>query len=552
MGNDLGGPDLNSTDLGHVWALVIEDLRRDDTITDTLLGFVQLTTPLAIAEDTLLLVAPDDLTKRMVETRVCDQVLRRVGHHLGTQLLRLAVTIDPGAATELVAARAAMAKPIASESATTPVTSPETQAAAPRTATPRQTSAQITPPPKPNVDPALSPTDPGDRTVELRENPPGFGGRRQFADADADGSPATDPGSQASNGSKGALSIATGQLNPKYTFETFVTGASNRFASAAACAVAEAPAQAYNPLFIYGHSGLGKTHLLHAIGHYASHLFNEVRVRFVNSEEFTNDFINTIGEGGGTELFHRRYRDVDILLIDDIQFLQGKVQTQEEFFHTFNALHNANKQIVITSDVAPRLLAGFEDRMRSRFESGLLTDVQPPDLETRIAILRKKASAEKLNVPYDVLEYIASMIATNIRELEGALIRVTAFANLNAQPISVALAQMIMAPLIGKQDHEVTPAAIIAHTCAVFGVSVQELTGPSRTRQLTTARQIAMYLCREMTSLSLPKIGQAFGGRDHTTVIHADRKIRQLMAQKHAIYSQVNELTNRIRQNPPV
>ena len=339
-----------------------------------------------------------------------------------------------------------------------------------------------------------------------------------------------------------------GRLNPKYVFDTFVIGSSNRFAHAAAVAVAEAPAKAYNPLFIYGDSGLGKTHLLHAIGHYARRLYSGIRVRYVNSEEFTNDFINSIRDDEGAS-FKPTYRNVDVLLIDDIQFLAGKDRTLEEFFHTFNALHNNNKQVVITSDQPPKLLAGFEDRMRSRFEWGLLTDIQPPELETRIAILRKKAISEGLSAPDDALEYIASKISTNIRELEGALIRVTAFASLNRQPVDVALAEMVLKDLITDDGaQEITSAQILAQTADYFKLSLEELCSKSRTRTLVTARQIAMYLCRELTDMSLPKIGQEFGGRDHTTVIHADRKIRELMAERRAIYNQVTELTNRIKQ----
>ncbi len=338
------------------------------------------------------------------------------------------------------------------------------------------------------------------------------------------------------------------RLNPKYTFDSFVIGASNRFAHAAATAVAEAPAKAYNPLFIYGGSGLGKTHLLHAVGHYAGSLYPGIRVRYVNSEEFTNDFINSIRDDKA-EAFQRRYREVDVLLVDDIQFLQGKEQTMEEFFHTFNTLHNSDKQVVITSDVAPKFLNGFEDRMRSRFEWGLLTDVQPPDLETRIAILRRKAGSERLLAPDDVLEYIASRISTNIRELEGALIRVTAFANLNRQPVDRPLAEMVLKDLITDGDGaKITPAIILGQTASYFGLSIEALCSADRSRALVNARQIAMYLCRELTDLSLPKIGQHFGGRDHTTVMHADRKIRELMAERRSTYMQVTELTNRIKQ----
>ncbi|MFI5470136.1 chromosomal replication initiator protein DnaA [Streptomyces cacaoi] len=341
----------------------------------------------------------------------------------------------------------------------------------------------------------------------------------------------------------------TARLNPKYLFDTFVIGASNRFAHAAAVAVAEAPAKAYNPLFIYGESGLGKTHLLHAIGHYARSLYPGTRVRYVSSEEFTNEFINSIRDGKG-DSFRKRYREMDILLVDDIQFLADKESTQEEFFHTFNTLHNANKQIVLSSDRPPKQLVTLEDRLRNRFEWGLITDVQPPELETRIAILRKKAVQEQLNAPPEVLEFIASRISRNIRELEGALIRVTAFASLNRQPVDLGLTEIVLKDLIpGGEDSapEITSTAIMGATADYFGLTVEDLCGTSRGRALVTARQIAMYLCRELTDLSLPKIGALFGGRDHTTVMHADRKIRNLMAERRSIYNQVTELTNRIK-----
>ncbi|MCL2730952.1 MAG: chromosomal replication initiator protein DnaA, partial [Actinomycetia bacterium] len=359
------------------------------------------------------------------------------------------------------------------------------------------------------------------------------------------GSPGGVGGSGSSNGSV----EPTARLNPKYLFDTFVIGASNRFAHAAAVAVAEAPAKAYNPLFIYGESGLGKTHLLHAIGHYARSLYPGTRVRYVSSEEFTNEFINSIRDGKA-DAFRKRYRDMDILLVDDIQFLAQKESTQEEFFHTFNTLHNANKQIVLSSDRPPKQLITLEDRLRNRFEWGLITDVQPPELETRIAILRKKAVQEQLNAPPEVLEFIASRISRNIRELEGALIRVTAFASLNRQPVDLQLTEIVLKDLIPGGDDsvpEISGTAIMAETAAYFGLAVEDLSGSSRSRVLVTARQIAMYLCRELTDLSLPKIGALFGGRDHTTVMHADRKIRSLMAERRSIYNQVTELTNRIK-----
>jgi len=357
----------------------------------------------------------------------------------------------------------------------------------------------------------------------------------------------TQPKSGTGRAGSAASSTEPSQLNPRYIFETFVIGASNRFAHAAAVAVAEAPAKAYNPLFIYGESGLGKTHLLHAIGAYAKELYGSVRVRYVSSEEFTNDFINSIRDDKAS-VFQRRYRDLDVLLVDDIQFLENKERTQEEFFHTFNTLYNANKQIVISSDRPPKQLTTLEDRLRSRFEWGLITDIQPPELETRIAILRKKAAQDKLNAPDDVLEYIASKISSNIRELEGALIRVTAFASLNRQGVDLGLAEIVLKDLIPEAGGpEITAATIMAQTATYFSLTVDDLCGTSRSRVLVNARQIAMYLCRELTELSLPKIGQTFGGRDHTTVMHADRKIRQLMAERRSIYNQVTELTNRIK-----
>jgi chromosomal replication initiator protein len=336
------------------------------------------------------------------------------------------------------------------------------------------------------------------------------------------------------------------RLNPKYTFDTFVIGSSNRFTHAAAVAVAEAPARAYNPLFIYGDSGLGKTHLLHAIGHYARRLQPGLRTRYISSEEFTNDFINSVRDDK-MQAFQNRYRSVDVLLIDDIQFLERAERTQEEFFHTFNTLHNASKQI-ISSDKSPRQLNSLEDRLRTRFEWGLISDVQAPDLETRIAILRKKAAQEGMSPPPEVLEFIASKIQSNIRELEGALIRVTAFASLNRQAVELGLAEMVLKDLVGENDApEISAATIMAVTAEYFAITIDDLVGGSRSRMLVGARQMAMYLCRELTDLSLPKIGEKFGNRDHTTVMHAERKIRAQMAEKLTVYNQITELTSRVK-----
>ncbi len=336
-------------------------------------------------------------------------------------------------------------------------------------------------------------------------------------------------------------------LNSKYTFESFVIGASNRFAHAAAVAIAEAPARAYNPLFIWGASGLGKTHLLHAAGNYAQKLFPGMRIKYVSTEEFTNDFINSLRDDRKVA-FKRRYRETDVLLVDDIQFIEGKEGIQEEFFHTFNTLHNANKQIVVSSDRPPKQLATLEERLRTRFEWGLITDVQPPELETRIAILRKKARMDRLDVPHDVLELIASRIERNIRELEGALIRVTAFASLNGQPLDLSLAAAVLRDLVPDSAAlEITAATIMAVVAEYYNTSLEELCGPGKARPLAQARQIAMYLCRELTDLSLPKIGQTFG-RDHTTVMYADRKVRKDMTEKVVVYEQIQELTARIKQ----
>ncbi|HYN75753.1 MAG TPA: chromosomal replication initiator protein DnaA [Candidatus Limnocylindria bacterium] len=462
-------------------------------------AFLRLTRPMAVVGDAVIIAAPNEFARDVIENRLRPALTQALSHELGREVA-IAVTVDPDAAGGGVGSEPGTLEDLTDQVADATFA--------------HQLDAVTTHPDGPVAD------------------------RRNAFD------PSVRPGAGQPSTRR---DIEQSRLNDKYTFDTFVIGSSNRFAHAAAVAVAEAPAKAYNPLFIYGESGLGKTHLLHAIGHYARSLYNGCRVRYVSSEEFTNDFINSIRDDKASA-FQRRYRDVDILLVDDIQFFQGKVQTQEEFFHTFNTLHNANKQIVITSDVPPKQLPAFEDRMRSRFEWGLITDVQPPDLETRIAILRKKAAQERLSVPPEVLEYIASKIATNIRELEGALIRVTAFASLNRQPVDLALAEVVLKDLItDSSGPEITSATIMAQTAAYFGLSMEDLCGSSRSRVLVNARQIAMYLCRELTDLSLPKIGQQFGGRDHTTVMHADRKIRTLMAERRSVYNQVTELTNRIK-----
>ncbi|UJP40556.1 chromosomal replication initiator protein DnaA [Cellulomonas palmilytica] len=503
-------------ELTRVWGHVVTTLEASPDITQRQLAFVRLAQPLGLLDGTLILAVGNEYTKEYLETKVRTEVTDALTDALGRDG-RFAITVDPQLVDDAPPAVRAMTTAPSVGFTTSPPEPPRGEHPAGGPELEADTHA-----PAP-----LAVADSHPRAHELpeqRDEP-----RREIP-------------------STRRQAAEPARLNPNYLFETFVIGSSNRFAHAAAVAVAEAPAKAYNPLFIYGDSGLGKTHLLHAIGHYAQNLYPSVRVRYVNSEEFTNDFINSISEGKAGA-FQRRYREVDVLLIDDIQFLQGKEQTMEEFFHTFNTLHNANKQVVITSDLPPKQLNGFEDRMRSRFEWGLITDVQPPDLETRIAILRKKAGGDNMQAPPDVLEYIASKISTNIRELEGALIRVTAFASLNRQQVDLSLAEIVLKDLItDDQTTEITATQVIGQTAAYFGLTIDDLCGSSRSRVLVTARQIAMYLCRELTDLSLPKIGQAFGGRDHTTVMHANRKIRELMAERRSIYNQVTELTNRIKQ----
>jgi chromosomal replication initiator protein len=339
----------------------------------------------------------------------------------------------------------------------------------------------------------------------------------------------------------------THDINPRYTFDTFVIGASNRFAHAAALAVAETPAKKYNPLFIYGDAGLGKTHLLQAIGHYVRENYPTYRVRYVTSEAFLNEFIDAV-RTQTNDAFKRRYRDVDVLLVDDIQFIEGKKETQEEFFHTFNHLHQSNRQIVLSSDRPPDAISTIEDRLRSRFKMGLITDVQPPDLETRLAILRNKADREATFIPPDVLEFIAHNIADNIRVLEGALIRVAAFANLTSEQLTVDTAGHVLGDLLtARQPRPITPKVILEATSKMFDIPIEEITGKKRQRPLVTARQVAMYVVRELTDLSYPAIAREFGGRDHTTVIHAVEKMSAQMSTHRPTYDQITELMQTVR-----
>lgn len=513
-------------DSARIWAATLRSL-QEAGIPAPQRAFLAQCVLVGVLDSTAIIAVPDEFTKEIVETRVREALTESLSAQTGTEM-RLAVTVDSSIRAALDESSQPMLEGYDGSATWTGPGHSEPKGG--QRGAPGH-DERFGSGDRPS-DPAAEQTSAGDSMPSVPRS-----AARVTAATPASIEHAANPAAPATHD----------HLNPKYTFDTFVIGSSNRFAHAAAVAVAEAPARAYNPLFIYGDSGLGKTHLLHAIGHYAQNLYPQVRVRYVNSEEFTNDFINSIRDDRASG-FQRRYRETDILLIDDIQFLSGKMQTQEEFFHTFNTLHNANKQVVITSDVPPKQLVGFEERMRSRFEWGLLTDVQPPDLETRIAILSKKAVQERLTIPYDVLEFIASRISSNIRELEGALIRVTAFASLNRQEVDLGLAEIVLRDLMpDQQASQITAATITAQTATYFGLTIEDLCSASRSRTLVNARQIAMYLCRELTELSLPKIGQQFGGRDHTTVMHADKKIRQLMAEKRSVYNQVTELTTRIR-----
>jgi chromosomal replication initiator protein len=555
-------------DFNTVWKHFVGQLEAEGRLGPKDRAFLMLTAPIALIGETAVLGVQDNYTKEKLEGNLRDLVAGGLARLLGHQV-NLAITVNPAPQPT-----SQPFPPIAPSVPQQPALEPLHEAQQPRL--PFAPRPEERPAPGVTTSPISLPPQPTGLTLSSGAQPPPsqlpFSAARPMDSRPMDyGMPQSAPRSvpeplpernfaapadaeqRGKHKHSGGPSDApvkeseAGRLNPKYLFETFVIGSSNRFAHAAAVAVAEAPAKAYNPLFIYGESGLGKTHLLHAIGHYTRSLYPGTRVRYVSTEEFTNDFINAIRDGK-QDLLRRRYRDIDILMIDDIQFLENKEGTQEEFFHTFNALHNSNKQIVISSDRPPKQLVTLEDRLRSRFEWGLITDVQPPELETRIAILRKKAAQEGLNAPPEVLEFIASKISTNIRELEGALIRVTAFASLNRSPVDFPLAEAVLKDLFPEAGGtEITAATIMAQTAAYFGLSMEDICGTSRSRVLVTARQIAMYLCRELTDLSLPKIGQLFGGRDHTTVMHADRKIRSLMAERRSTYNQVTELTNRIK-----
>jgi chromosomal replication initiator protein len=470
-----------------LWQRTLEILERDSRITGSMMGFAALAEVKGIIGDTIYLEVPNDLTRSMFEQRLKEMINEAFA----------SIEDKPPVDSFAVVVNTSI------NANYTPTTS--------------ATSA------------AANNSNPAETTSSVE----GFGASPSITDA----------------GASAPSEAFDSRLNSKYIFENFVMGSTNIFARAAAFAVAESPAKAYNPLFIYGNSGLGKTHLLHAIGHYALSLYPRFKVRYVSSEEFTNDFINAIQNNRSAQ-FLNEYRNIDILMIDDIQFLAGKDQTQEAFFHTFNALHDANKQVVITSDVAPKNLMGFEERLVSRFQWGLTVDIQAPELETRIAILRKKAELEKIRVPDEILEYMAERVQSNVRELEGTLIRVTAYANLSRKQVDMALVQTVLKDIAPVHEETViAPIEIINAVSSYYKITPDEIYGNSRTAAIAMARQIAMYICREQTNLSLPKIGQIFGNRDHTTVMYANRRVAEWMNERRYVYNQVTEIINTIRNN---
>lgn len=573
----------NALNLHTVWPeLIAELIDRGDgndleipALSARQIAFLRLTTPVLEMRGYVVLTVPNNLVKHFIENDV--------GEILGTMLSQrfdrpctLAVSVEPPAEDTAAAPNDALETPETPEVPAAPlheVPAPTPQANGPQANGPQangqQGNTQQPSTPKNPFFPSESPSgtlfhtpaqpnrhltavneptaDPEERLTKAFPSEPT---QLTAAEVLADHTPAVE---QPHNPQRLPREVpahnpdSETSLNEKYTFDSFVIGSSNRFANGAAVAVAERPAQAYNPLFIWGGSGLGKTHLLHAAGHYAKVLQPNLRIKYVSSEEFTNDYINSVRDDR-QESFKRRYRQLDILMVDDIQFLEGKEGTQEEFFHTFNALHQANKQIILSSDRPPKQLITLEDRLRTRFEGGLITDIQPPDLETRIAILMKKAQADGIEVSRDILELIATRFESSIRELEGALIRLFAYSSLIKEPIDMNMAEAALRDILPDTDDiEITAQTIMEVACEYFDISMGTLRGNGKTRAVAHARQLAMYLCRELTELSLPKIGDHFGGKDHTTVMYADRKIRKEMTENHETYNEIQELTHRIK-----
>lgn len=568
----------NALNLHTVWPeLIAELIDRGDgndleipALSARQIAFLRLTTPVLEMRGYVVLTVPNNLVKHFIENDV--------GEILGTMLSQrfdrpctLAVSVEPPAEDTAAAPNDALETPETPEVPAAPlheVPAPTPQASGQQANGPQANGQQPSTPKNPFF-PSESPSgtlfhtpaqpnrhltavneptaDPEERLTKAFPSEPT---QLTAAEVLADHTPAVE---QPHNPQRLPREVpahnpdSETSLNEKYTFDSFVIGSSNRFANGAAVAVAERPAQAYNPLFIWGGSGLGKTHLLHAAGHYAKVLQPNLRIKYVSSEEFTNDYINSVRDDR-QESFKRRYRQLDILMVDDIQFLEGKEGTQEEFFHTFNALHQANKQIILSSDRPPKQLITLEDRLRTRFEGGLITDIQPPDLETRIAILMKKAQADGIEVSRDILELIATRFESSIRELEGALIRLFAYSSLIKEPIDMNMAEAALRDILPDTDDiEITAQTIMEVACEYFDISMGTLRGNGKTRAVAHARQLAMYLCRELTELSLPKIGDHFGGKDHTTVMYADRKIRKEMTENHETYNEIQELTHRIK-----
>lgn len=566
--------------LNASWRAVVDELlilsEQPDsdvpTFTHTQRLYLQLLQPIMMMDGYTLLATQDDRAKNIIETELAPHISKALARHLGrpcSLAITLATPPEPEEAQEFPEPQPELSEP-GFQSAHKPVDTRSNLPQAPgQTAVPSQGPASM----PPATDYSAGYNNDAYNNDSFRSDnfrAPSSnqgGGFSQDKNWQANHLPASldelaefhqhnlsqDSSGQAYSGNRIPRERPAHDpnrdqsLNPKHTFDSFVIGSSNRFANGAAVAVAENPARAYNPLFIWGGSGLGKTHLLHAAGNYAQYLHKGLRVKYVSSEEFTNDYINSLRDDR-QESFKRRYRNLDILMVDDIQFLEGKESTQEEFFHTFNALHQANKQIILSSDRPPKQLTTLEDRLRTRFEGGLITDIQPPDLETRIAILMKKAAADGTTIDRGVLELIASRFESSIRELEGALIRVSAYSSLVNEPINMEMAEIALRDLApDSAAADITAQAIMEVTAEFFSIDVATLTGAGKKRAVAHARQLAMYLCRELTELSLPKIGDEFGGKDHSTVIYADRKIRKEMTENRNTYDEIQALTQRIK-----
>ena len=532
--------------LHAVWRAVVDDLLAQSeqpnsevpSFSHSQRLYLQLVRPIMMVDGYTLVAAENLDAKNVVENELGEHIAKALTRHLGRPCSFAVTLATPQEPQPPATEPSPQAAPPQQQA---PQTQPPQNAESPQTYIPRpqqtDTAAQQAPTQN-NWQSSHAPASLDELAQHYNqqqaESAGNFSGTATNAARIPREAPAHDPNRETS-------------LNPKHTFDSFVIGSSNRFANGAAVAVAENPARAYNPLFIWGGSGLGKTHLLHAAGNYAQVLHPGLRVKYVSSEEFTNDYINSLRDDR-QESFKRRYRNLDILMVDDIQFLEGKESTQEEFFHTFNALHQANKQIILSSDRPPKQLTTLEDRLRTRFEGGLITDIQPPDLETRIAILMKKAANDGTEVDRSVLELIASRFESSIRELEGALIRVSAYSSLVNEPINVEMAEIALRDLApDSADRQITVTSIMEVTAEFFDIDVETLRGAGKKRAVAHARQLAMYLCRELTELSLPKIGEQFGGKDHTTVIYADRKIRKEMTEKRNTYDEIQALTQRIK-----